>query len=944
LRHLAIVLVAAFAALCVLGAPAHPALAAGGTKVVVVAGPAGAYNAHYRSDADAIAAEARRYTSNVVELVTPNATWARVRAAAQGASVFVYLGHGNGWPSPYPPFRAATQDGLGLDPNTGANGSAHVYYGEDYLRSFVRFAPNAVVLLYHLCYASGNTEPGLPVGTLSDSRSRVDNYGAGFIGAGARAVLAEGHPDRDVTSYIRQLFTTNRTMDQVFRSAATSHGHVLGPYASQRTPGLAYEMDPDTATSGFYRSVVGDLSLRAGVVRGAPPAPTGANPPDFVVPGAAAVTGASGTGLFATAAAAANPAARPRRTLALGTRLRVTAEAHPAPDGTRILKVTLLGSTTAGFVRATGVAPRDSAPTVAWSLDQSAAWLSPNGDGVSEQLVVATRLSEVARASIVVKNAAGTVVWKAGATGDIVRFAWALRTATRARIPDGRYSWTLRATDTWGNGGVARSGSFTVDRTPPVTKATTSGTAGRNGWLQSSATVALAAADARSGVASTWWQAGASARRYVAPMAVTGDGTHTLRYRSIDRAGVAEAWRTLTLRIDATPPTISIRLTGTAGVAAGTYRGHVTITPAIADATSGVASRTAAVDGAAAVALRTPGVVVTGEGLHTITVSAVDAAGNRASQTATFTIDTVAPAVDLPVPTTPPVVTPNGDGATETVSLPFSISEPATVTATVTAPDGATVVRTMVAVVAAGPRSFAWDGRTAGGRAVGDGRYTVSVRAVDAAGNVSVPVSVPVDVYGALAAVTRTPALFFPQDGDRLAPKTTVSFRLRAPARVSITILDGAGAIVRTVMTDRAYRAGRVTWAWNGKLANGTFVPRGFYRIVVRATNGTQAATQSVLVQADAFRISTTATTVVTGTAFTVTATSAEPLVTAPVVVVRQPGVRAWTVTMRRISTGRWSARIVPRAGGTPGSMSLTVRARDAAGRTNSSVVNLTVE
>ena len=55
----------------------------------------------------------------MVKLFTPNATWPAVKAAAQGASVFVYLGHGNGWPSIYPPFQTVTKDGLGLDPRVG---------------------------------------------------------------------------------------------------------------------------------------------------------------------------------------------------------------------------------------------------------------------------------------------------------------------------------------------------------------------------------------------------------------------------------------------------------------------------------------------------------------------------------------------------------------------------------------------------------------------------------------------------------------------------------------------------------------------------------------------------------------------------------------------------------------------------------------------------------
>ena len=217
------------ALLVVLAVPAAPASAASGVKVVIVVGPVGSSTAHYKADAAAVATEARRYTSNVVTLYTPNATWSKVKAAAQGASILVYLGHGNGWPSIYPPFQTLTKDGLGLDPGSGADGRKTVYYGESYIADNIRLAPNAVVILYHLCYASGNTEPGLATGTFADARLRVDNYGAGFIGAGARAVFAEGHPSHPATNYIRQLFTTSRTMDQVFRAAPSHHEPHPGP-------------------------------------------------------------------------------------------------------------------------------------------------------------------------------------------------------------------------------------------------------------------------------------------------------------------------------------------------------------------------------------------------------------------------------------------------------------------------------------------------------------------------------------------------------------------------------------------------------------------------------------------------------------------------------------------------------------------------------------------
>ena len=70
----------------------------------------------YRADADRAYAEAIKYTANVVKVYSPNATWARVKAATVGASVVIYFGHGNGWPSPYtydPKY--TTKDGFGLN-------------------------------------------------------------------------------------------------------------------------------------------------------------------------------------------------------------------------------------------------------------------------------------------------------------------------------------------------------------------------------------------------------------------------------------------------------------------------------------------------------------------------------------------------------------------------------------------------------------------------------------------------------------------------------------------------------------------------------------------------------------------------------------------------------------------------------------------------------------
>jgi flagellar hook assembly protein FlgD len=915
-------------------------------KVVVVVGPVGSHNAHYKDDANQIVDEAKRYTSNVVKLFTPNATWSRVKAAMQGASVFVYLGHGNGWPSIYPPEQTVTKNGLGLDPSTGADGNRVVYYGEDYLRDNITLAPNAVVLLYHLCYASGNTEPGLAVGSFADSRERVDNYGAGFIGAGARAVIAEGHPAHPVVHTMRQLFTTNRTMESIFRNSPVYNGNVLGPYPAERTPGLEYLMDPDSKSpSGFYRSIIGDLSLKASEVISGRESTDG-RPADFVVPGAAEVVAAEGAGLWGKAENAADPATTEApSTLPTGTRLRVTSEEAAMPDGTRIFGVRQLGGSATGFVRAPAIAPRDSVGVEVWSLDASSRWLSPNDDEVSDQLVVAARFSESASAALTIRNAAGTTVKTLSATSAIARFAWNLK-ADGALVPDGDYTWTLKAADSWGNPSVSRNGEFTVDGTPPTTQAgPADGVAGAAGWLVSPATVVLTARDSLSGVKFTSWRVNEGpTTTYEGPVTVTTNGVVAFEYRSTDRAGIRESWRKLTLRIDTRAPAVTMDLAGKAGDVAGWFRGPVTITPKVRDAASGVDTKRVSVDGADFTALGSDPIVVNGDGEHTITITASDIAGNKERVTQTFSIDTKDPVVELTSPSEDPLlVTPNGDGTSDSVDVPFKVSEAGTVTATVKGADAA-VVRTVKLPVTKGEAAFTWDGRTDAGSPAADGAYTVTLAPRDAAGNNGEATSEAVDVYAALAASARTPVFFFPQDGDSLVQKTTTTWTLLAPATVSVRVLDLDGTVVRTGPTGRADAAGPGSWKWNGKDDSGALVARGVYRIEVTATNGTQSASQSGFVRADAFKADASVTTARRGTPVVVTAVSAEPLTGAPLLIVKQPGRPTLTLTMVKASKTTWKAQATPRWSGDAGTLTLIVKGFDTAGGTNTTTLRLPLE
>ena len=226
--------------------------AASGAKVVIVVGATQGDTAKYRSDGDAAANTFAKYTNNIVKVYSPNATWGAVQAAAQGASVLVYLGHGSGYPNPYNPNPVAGDNGMGLNYTGGSlqSDSYTQYYGSGYMAQ-LNLAPNSMVLLNHLCYASGNSEPGNGTPTLSVAQTRIDGYASGFLSGNARAVIAEG--TSSISPYIDAIFSTHQTIDQMWKSAPSFHNNVTS-WASTRNAGFTSQIDP--SGTSYYRSMV----------------------------------------------------------------------------------------------------------------------------------------------------------------------------------------------------------------------------------------------------------------------------------------------------------------------------------------------------------------------------------------------------------------------------------------------------------------------------------------------------------------------------------------------------------------------------------------------------------------------------------------------------------------------------------------------------------------
>lgn len=906
-------------------------------KVVIVSGPVGPYNRLYRSDADALARVARRYTSNVVLIKTPHATWSAVRAAAQGASIFVYLGHGNGWPSRYRDYLwPFTQNGLGLDPTTGADGRAHVYYGEASVASQIRFAPNAVVLLFHLCYASGNTEPGLPTGSLGDKRARVDNYAAGFFAAGARAVFADAY--RPNTTYMSRLFLGNASMSQIFHGVPTYHGHDIA-WDAFRSTGAKAIMDPTNVARGpYYHSVVYDPALTSAMVTRTAYRRTDTIPTQLTVGGAATTHGP--TDLFSDPALTTAAGS-----LDTGRRLRLLADVPPLADGTRVLQVRTFEGDLTGYVRADGLDPADGTPAKLYDYDPPGSLIGPNGDYVFDTFRVIVRASEPLDGTVTIRDASGAVV-KTLTAGDAWSvFDWDLIGADGSVIPDGHYTWSYTGAEPSGNNPepFTESGAFALDATAPRTSAGAAGTLHPSGWYTSATTFRLSGRDAFSGMRATYYRLdGGRKTLYRGPVVISRSGDHLVSYWSVDKAGNVEPTKTLEVKVDVTGPVTTPQLSGPVGEP-GFFRDDVTVGLGATDAQSGVASTDIALDGAPLAPYTGP-IVVSAAGPHRVSFRSTDVTGHReATKTITFTIDRTAPSLGDPAAVVPSATrfSPNGDGLADTVSISHALTEPGIVRLVVTPAAGGPAVRTItVAAAKAGPGRVSWDGRASTGAYVPDGHYVLTVTPLDRARNAGPSQAFDVAVFGSFVGLSEAPVRFFPQDGDAVAPRTIARFTLKSAAAVTLKVVAPSGTVVRTIAGD--YPAGPMAIAWDGRNDAGAFVAQGAYRVLVTASAGGLSETHTATVRAAAFELRPSVTFAQRGHRMALTVVTSETLKATPRLIVRQPGRAAYSVRLIRVAPGTYRATWVVRSGGT-GSMLLAVIGTDRAGGRNATSLRLRI-
>src|SRR5206468_2199448 len=220
--------------------------------------------------------------------------------------------------------------------------------------------------------------------------------------------------------------------------------------------------------------------------------------------------------------------------------------------------------------------------------------------------------------------------------------AWQTYASPFTSPSDGSHTIDYYSTDYSGNSEVIRTVAVKIDSTAPSSSVQLAGTQAVDGSYINSVDVTLTSTDATSGIQSSQYRVdGGAWRSYASVFPVSGNGTHTVEYRSWDSAGFVEPRATTSIDVDLTPPTLG-------GAPSGVQTTpDVTITWTGSDTASGVARYEVSIDGGPteSVGMTTSLSRRWSDGDHTIRVTAYDTAGNQDATVINFRVSPGSPSV-----------------------------------------------------------------------------------------------------------------------------------------------------------------------------------------------------------------------------------------------------------------------------------------------------------
>jgi glutamine cyclotransferase len=299
---------------------------------------------------------------------------------------------------------------------------------------------------------------------------------------------------------------------------------------------------------------------------------------------------------------------------------------------------------------------------------------------------------------------------------------------------DGTHTVSFRAVDNAGNTTTSPTQTVKVDTIGPAITVTLPSADGTGGWYKTApVTVTALAGDVTSGLSSIQYSVDGDALQAGSSALISTDGLHTVSFRAVDNAGNTSNSSTQIVNVDTVVPTFALSVGGMSG-SGGWYVSPINVDSGVADATSGLSNVQYSVDSGAF--QFGSSVTISADGTHTVSFQATDKAGNMStSLTQTVKVDTT-------VPTFMPSVS-GTSGANGWYVSPIQVNSGAA--------DSASGL---------GSIQYSLDGGAfQAGSSVTistDGAHTVSFRAIDNAGNVSISSTQTVEVDTTGPVITST--------------------------------------------------------------------------------------------------------------------------------------------------------------------------------------------
>jgi hypothetical protein len=216
--------------------------------------------------------------------------------------------------------------------------------------------------------------------------------------------------------------------------------------------------------------------------------------------------------------------------------------------------------------------------------------------------------------------------------------AWVKYSGPVLVTSEGTHELRYRVIDQANNSEAVRYLNFSIDRTAPRSIVALNGEHGTFGWFNGTVTASITGTDGLSGVVTTLFRVdGAGWVDSGLPFQISGEGNHTLDYLSIDGAGNEERSGMVMVRIDSTPPTVSLSLEDGTVV----KQTAITLKVTAGDGGSGIQTVAYRMDDLSYAPCSGGSIDLKGlkNGEHVLTLEVTDAAGNKLVQGLAFQVD-----------------------------------------------------------------------------------------------------------------------------------------------------------------------------------------------------------------------------------------------------------------------------------------------------------------